>query len=73
MYTSKQIILALWIENSGNWEDIYKQVKAKKFPSSDALTEATKLDTSRYYAIGDIDYPNEYKSQEKPPFVIFKK
>lgn len=64
---AREILIALWEQYNGVWEEIYKAIIEKKYIDED-LTPT--VDTSKYITLLDEDYPIELKQSYKPPFVI---
>ena len=67
----KKILVYLSIKYKGKWEDIYKAIAEKQKVDLDEAEEKIKKLDCNYLTILDENYPQEFKTIEKPPFVIF--
>lgn len=66
---ARDIIIALWIKNSGDWDKIYRDIRDKNI--DDNLEDYIKgIDTECLVTILDEGYPDRLKTRVKPPFVL---
>lgn len=68
----RDILIYLSIKYQGNWEKIFLDIKnRKKDFTSDEVKEAVASVKSKVVTIIDREYPEAFKNQQKPPFVLY--
>ena len=69
------ILIYFYEKYDGDWDDIYKAIQRKE--RVDAIEAKSFLKKYRdkydYVTLIDNEYPDEYKANYKPPFVIRKR
>jgi hypothetical protein len=71
MLKGREIIAYLAIKYHNKWEDIYEAIKEKERVEEDEVKKSIDGLKGGFITIVDQDYPDEFKSIVKPPFVIF--
>ena len=69
------ILIYFYEKYDGDWDDIYKAIQRKeRVDATEAKSFLKKYrDKYDYVTLIDNEYPNEYKANYKPPFVIRKR
>lgn len=68
----RDVLIYLSIKYEGDWNAIYSDIKGrKKNFTSDDVAQAVASVKSKVVTIIDRDYPEAFKNQYKPPFVIY--
>ena len=66
--TGRDILIALYIRNKGDWDAMWDSIRNKKAIDVDKYLDG--IDTGRYITILDNEYPSVLKESYKPPFVF---
>ena len=69
------ILIYFYEKYDGDWDDIYKAIQRKeRVDATEAKSFLKKYrDKYDYVTLIDNEYPDEYKANYKPPFVIRKR
>lgn len=70
---ARHLLVYLAVEHKGNWNDILTAIALKepvKFEDVEMVAKAFKEDD--YITMVDKNYPDELKTLERPPFVLFR-
>lgn len=68
----KKIIYYFYKKYNGDFNKIYKAIKAHELPTQKELNTIEDKELNKYITIVDDDYPQVLKEQANPPFVIKK-
>lgn len=74
-YTSKQILIGLFLYNHFDWEKAYQQIKNKEVLNENWMYANIELIDQLgdcFVTIMDEEYPNCFKELDKPPIVLQK-
>ena len=74
-YTSKQILIGLYLYNNFDWDKTYQQIKNKDMLDENWMDENLELidKLGNYFVtILDKEYPSCFKELKNPPFVVQK-
>ena len=67
---AREILIAVAIKNKGNWENTYKDIMNKVYPSEEEISKTKDI---QCITLLDEEYPDKLKRGYKPPFVLFYK
>ena len=69
------ILIYFYEKYEGDWDEIYKAIQRKEAVNSEQAKKFLKgyKDKYDYVTLIDNEYPDEYKANYKPPFVIRKR
>jgi DNA processing protein len=71
MMKGRDILLYLAIKYRNNWDAMYEAIKEKELINEEDLAPALEKIKGEVITIIDDNYPQEFKTKLKPPFVIF--
>lgn len=71
MMNGRQILIALAIKYSGDWDQIYAAISSKEAEELEKYYKEFENSTCKATTILDIDYPQILKHIYMPPFVLF--
>ena len=74
-YTSKQILIGLYLYNNFDWDKAYKQIKNKDMLDENWMDENLELIDKLgncFVTILDKEYPDCFKELHNPPIVLQK-
>lgn len=74
-YTSKQILIGLYLYNNFDWDKTYKQIRNKDRLDDNWMDENLELINklgNYFVTILDKEYPSCFKELKNPPFVVQK-
>ena len=66
----RKVLLGLCVDNKGDWDGIYADIKSKKPLSKSDLERVNTIDET-YITVVDDNYPTYLKDMHKPSFVLF--
>ena len=67
---AREILIAIWKKNNGDWDRIYKELREKKYVNENYDIYLEGVNASEYITLLDDDYPLDLKISYKPPFVL---
>ena len=70
--TMDDILIYFYEIFNGEWDEIFKAINRKQRVDKDICIPMVRklMEEYDYITVIDDDYPEEYKTQYKPPFVI---
>ena len=71
-FKAKEILVAVAAKNGGDWNKMYKFIKARTKPTDQEIERFSPL-AEQAVVILDEDYPNTLKNAYRPPMVLFYK
>lgn len=74
-YTTKQVLIGLYLYNDFDWDKAYKQMRNKELLDEDWMNEHLKqIDQlgNCFITIVDKEYPSCLKELRKPPIILQK-
>lgn len=71
MVNARDLLIYLHIKFDGDWNKTYSFIKTKqKLDKEDMKKTLEGVDMDKYITLHDDDYPERFKAEMKPPFVI---
>lgn len=68
---ASEILLYLAIKHQGNWDAIYHTLSCKETINEKEAKKVIANVKSKYTTVSSDDYPEQLKTIQKPPFVLF--